>query len=182
MNPQRIILTPAIKSLLRNGRYGSKGKKQAEIYSMVTLKDLYYNKDTLTKDGVVRLICGFIDVVEAGGCGDYITVSNRDEDTDLHRCVLLEEIVQNYDLVGRNVSLRYWISDEKIDKDVAIEQHLKTIIGVVNADWDVCYSEITGFMVFEDRLIIGGHDLNVELRSNVGKYLILEITSHNEEI
>ena len=48
-------------------------------------------------------------------------------------------------------------------------------IGGIEADFNPRYSEITGYLWTDEELNVGGHDLMAELKSNVGKWLILEI-------
>jgi len=83
-----------------------------------------------------------------------------------------------YKIDGKNVSVRYWITDQKCTKEEAQESFLKTVMGVAECNYCSRYSEITGYLWTDDDLMIGGHDLHEEISSNAGKYLILEIDIH----
>lgn len=83
-------------------------------------------------------------------------------------------------IAGKQVSVRYWITDRQMTKDEAIEAFLKTIFGAADAKFGANYSEDTGYLWTDEDLKIGGHDLMHELRSAAWdkKWLILEIDVH----
>jgi hypothetical protein len=87
-------------------------------------------------------------------------------------CVLEEEIA------GKQVSVRYWISNKKKTKEELQESFLKELFGVVDASYTPRYSETTGYLWTDEELNIGGHDLLSELRSYIGKFIFLEIDVH----
>jgi len=76
---------------------------------------------------------------------------------------------------GKRVTARYWITDRPTDKDSAITEFLKTLDGDADVVFNSRYSEYTGYLWTDEWLNIGGHDLIDELKSNVGKWLILEL-------
>lgn len=78
-------------------------------------------------------------------------------------------------LKNKEVSVRYWISDKEISISDAIESFALKVMGLCYAKFDVNYSEATGFLWTDEFLKVGGHDLLKELKSYVGKYLIIEI-------
>mgnify|MGYP001561316929 CR=1 FL=1 len=82
------------------------------------------------------------------------------------------------ELQGKQVSVRYWISDTEKTKEQLQEGALKTLIGAVDADYGDRYSEITGYLRTDEELKIGGHDLLAELSSSKGKFVYLEIDVH----
>lgn len=82
------------------------------------------------------------------------------------------------ELQGKQVSIRYWISDTKKTKEQIQEGALKTIMGVVDAEYGDRYSEITGYLWTDEELNIGGHDLLAELSSFKRKFVYLEIDVH----
>jgi hypothetical protein len=82
------------------------------------------------------------------------------------------------ELQGKQVSVRYWISDTKKTKEQIQRSALKTIMGVVDADYGDRYSEITGYLWTDEELNIGGHDLRSELSCYKGKFVYLEIDVH----
>lgn len=81
-------------------------------------------------------------------------------------------------LQGKKVSARYWISDTEKTKEQIQEGALKTIMGIVDADYGDRYSEITGYLWTDEELNIGGHDLLAELSSYKGNFVFLEIDVH----
>lgn len=82
---------------------------------------------------------------------------------------------------GKQVSVRYWITDKPCTKEEAGMEFLKLISGAAKCDYGACYSEYTGYLWTDEDLIIEGHDLMAELKSNVGKWLNLEITIHGKK-
>lgn len=89
----------------------------------------------------------------------------------------LAEVLDS-DISGRTVSIRYWICDVEMTKNQANESFLRTLMGLADVDFGPVYSEATGFLWTDEEIKIGGHDLLVELKSYVGKWLILEIDIH----
>ena len=75
----------------------------------------------------------------------------------------------------KRVTVRYWITDKQVTKVEAQKEFLRQIMGVADARYFDNYSEITGYLWTDEDLNVGGHDLMFELRSNIGKWLILEI-------
>jgi len=82
------------------------------------------------------------------------------------------------DFQGKQVTVRYWISEKRKTKNELQESTLKKILGVVDANYGEHYSEYTGYLWTEEDLNIGGHDLLSELRFFVGKYVYLEVEIH----
>ena len=76
---------------------------------------------------------------------------------------------------GKQVSVRYWISNTKKTKEKIQESVFKKLIGVVSADYSDIYSEFTGYLMTDEKLNIGGHNLLGELLSYNGKFVYLEI-------
>ena len=75
----------------------------------------------------------------------------------------------------KNVTVRYWVTDKPCSKDEASTEFLKTCMGAADIYFGSRYSEITGYLWTDEDLHVGGHDLIAELKSNVGKWLILEV-------
>ncbi len=82
---------------------------------------------------------------------------------------MLEEIT------GKQVSVRYWITDEPLSKKALLEEHIKQISGCLEAKYFINYSDLTGYLWTDEDLNIGGHDLLNELSDYLGKYIYLEI-------
>lgn len=79
---------------------------------------------------------------------------------------------------GKQVTVRYWITDKPCWIEEAQEQFLKKLHGLTNIKFDAQYSEYTGYLWTTENCEIGGHDLKKELKSHIGKWLILEIEIH----
>lgn len=77
-----------------------------------------------------------------------------------------------------NANLRIWFSDEECSLEEAqmnLESYMITGDLLTEGHY-IGYSEwtITGFDI--DRMIIGGHDLNSELRDHIGQYVHIILT------
>ncbi len=79
---------------------------------------------------------------------------------------------------GKQVTVRYWISDKQSTKEEAQQGFIEELMGKADVDYHHAYSEITGYLWTDEDLKIGGHDLIAELKSYIGKWLILEIETH----
>lgn len=82
------------------------------------------------------------------------------------------------DLRRKQVTIRYWVCGQKCTQDEATDYFLRSVMGFCEADFGARYSELTGYLWTDEYLKVGGHDIIEELRSNVGKWLILEIEVH----
>lgn len=80
----------------------------------------------------------------------------------------------------KTVTARYWITDQPVSKEAANEGFMRRVMGDASCDFGAHYSEVTGFLWMDEEVKIGGHDLIAELRSHVGKWLILEIEVHKK--
>lgn len=76
---------------------------------------------------------------------------------------------------SKPITVRYWISDTQLTKEQAQEKTIHMLCGKGGADYYHYYSELTGYLWTTENLKVGGHDLLAELRSHVGRWLILEI-------
>ena len=85
-------------------------------------------------------------------------------------------------LVDKRITLHYWISAEQMTKQQAQEEFLRALYGMLYGACDgkfvVHYSEITGYLWTDEELMVGGHDIIQELKSHIGKWLILEVRIH----
>lgn len=98
------------------------------------------------------------------------------EDDTPQRGVTLAERLES--LQSRQATVRYWICDEQCSKDQAVDSFLRTVMGFCNPEFSARYSELTGYLWTDEYLKVGGHDIIEELRSNLDKWLILEIEVH----
>lgn len=112
---------------------------------------------------------GFLSIGQAAGCPG---------ESNYKDAMLLvdQSIAEELDwMTGKNVSVRYWVTDEKASLEQVQAAHMETVMGVVDAKFIHYYSEVTGYLYTTENLVIGGHNLLQELESFIGKYLILAI-------
>ena len=89
---------------------------------------------------------------------------------------LSDPLAEELEWMGRKtVTVRYWITDKPATKEEAQEDFIGKIVGRAESKFGSHYSELTGYLWTDEDLKVGGHDLIAELRSNVGKWLILEV-------
>ena len=112
---------------------------------------------------------GLLSEQSVGDADDLLFLSSQSDP--------LGEILQE-DIEGKQVTVRYWVTDKEATKEEAVKGFLDTLIGVADCNFGSCYSEITGYLWTDEECNIGGHDLLAELHSYVGKWLILEIDVH----
>lgn len=89
--------------------------------------------------------------------------------------ILAELLKPDIQRLGDFCTVRYWLSDRAVSLDEVQEEWLKTLYGQTQADYEMRYSEITGYLFTTEDLQVGGHDLLEELKENVGKYAVIEI-------
>lgn len=93
---------------------------------------------------------------------------------------LAEMIMDDIDRHGHYLTVRYWTADAARSDDDMIEGALWELLGRGDADFHHVYSEITGYLWTEETIEVGGHDLLEELRSQKGRYCLLEIAYSRE--
>jgi hypothetical protein len=81
---------------------------------------------------------------------------------------------------NKNVTARYWITDKQATYEEALEDFVKMVSGCSETRFGSRYSELTGYLWTDEECKVGGHDLIDEFKSNVGKWLILEIEIHSK--
>jgi hypothetical protein len=114
-----------------------------------------------------------------------IAESSRGENYDALFIGEMEEPIAyefEEEIQGKQVSVRYWISDTEKTKEELTENMIMTMAGAVDADYGDRYSDVTGYLCTDEELNIGGHDLLSELRSNIGKFVYMEIDVHSEQV
>jgi hypothetical protein len=85
---------------------------------------------------------------------------------------------------SNKISVRYYLSDKKCDKDEMVYGWLKKISGFGDVSFDkndYAYSEWTSGTDYDTNFRVGNHDLLKELQVADGKYLILEIDVHEQK-
>jgi hypothetical protein len=83
------------------------------------------------------------------------------------------------EIQGKQVSVRYFISDTEKTKESLTENLISSIAGDVDADYGDRYSDISGYLWTDEELTVGGYDLLTELRSNIGKFVYMEVDVHS---
>jgi len=78
-------------------------------------------------------------------------------------------------MTGKQVCVRYWITDKQVTKDEAQEEFMNRLLGAADVKFSSHYSDITGYLWTDEDLNVGGHDLLREFRSSIGSWLILEV-------
>ena len=112
---------------------------------------------------------GFIREGSKGENDDALFIGELDEP--------IAEIFQD-EINGKEISVRYWLSDIEKTKEQLQEGFLKKLFGAVDAEYGDVYSDYTGYLWTDENLKIGGHDLLDELQNNIGKFIWLEIDVH----
>jgi hypothetical protein len=89
----------------------------------------------------------------------------------------IEEHIEDY---GRYLTVRYWTAKEALPDEELEDQFCRMLDGEGDSRCELHYSEITGYLFTNEDLDVGGHDLLAELKAQVDRYLLLEITySHD---
>jgi hypothetical protein len=116
-----------------------------------------------------RVYSGWIAEHDLGDATDILFLSEISEP-------LAEALQDDLHRFGDQVSVRYFVSDEKRFLDELQENLVRQIAGDAEADYGSNYSEITGYLWTDEELKVGGHDLLAELRTHKGRYCVLEFT------
>ena len=79
-------------------------------------------------------------------------------------------------------SLRFAISNKPIKSldDVLLDIQMMFESETLDIEYSHAYSEYTGYLWTDEKLVIGGHDLLNEIKGNIGKYIHLEIEKEDE--
>lgn len=76
---------------------------------------------------------------------------------------------------SKKVTVRYWVTDRQVTKEEAEETFVQLCMGKAKADYGSHYSDMTGYLWTDEELNVGGHNIIEELKSYVGKWLIMEV-------
>lgn len=107
---------------------------------------------------------GYLKLGSNGEEEDILFLQDRDEP-------VAEEL--EYKLSNKFCTVRYYICNTKVTLEEAQEYFIRQLYGEIDVLYGMSYSEITGYLWTDEKLNVGGHDLLNELKSYVGKYLIL---------
>lgn len=75
----------------------------------------------------------------------------------------------------KRVTIYYYISSVPLSRDQMDYELAKICIGFAEANYEMVYTEYTGYIWTTELLKVGGHDLIEELGSHIGKYLHLVV-------
>lgn len=101
---------------------------------------------------------------------------DEDHDTILFLSNIEEPLAEELSyLKGKNVTIRYYISDIKMTKEELDKAIINKLFGLADVDFGSNYSDYTGYLWTDEELKIGGHDLIEELKNNIDKWLYLEV-------
>lgn len=89
--------------------------------------------------------------------------------------ILAELIMGDIEEHGHYLSVRYFVTNDKINPEKLNEELMNVVMGIGSADYGLAYSETTGYLWTNESLQVGNHDLLEELMDFVGKYLYMEI-------
>ena len=113
-------------------------------------------------------VTGFIKLVENYDPGDGLYIGG-------------EVLSDKLDIIdGANVSVTFYISDIEKSLEELNENLIKTITGVLSADYGDRYSEYTGYLWTTDCIEIDNHDLRDDLSLHDGKFCYLILKINNE--
>jgi hypothetical protein len=93
---------------------------------------------------------------------------------------LADLIHKDMEQYGAYLSIRYYVSVTPLtDATEPVAALMCSLYGDGDAEYDVRYSEITGYLWTDEWLRVGGHDLLAELTSADQRWLWLEIRYSN---
>jgi hypothetical protein len=123
----------------------------------------------------------FSGFIESSWLSDFETVKLVD---GYKRIDLVKKFRAIFDLYESEVSVGYYISDEKKTEQEIKEGWLKKLFGSIDADFtseSYNYSSYTYGTYNDSYLSIGGHDLLTELKSYKEKYCVIKISVKTDQ-
>ena len=120
---------------------------------------------------MIKHYSGIIRLSSHGEADEILFVGEDRSDNDP-----LAELIQGDMLeYGEYLSVRYFITGKSMSFDECEEALIRTLYGDSDVKFYHRYSEITGYLWTDEDIMVGGHDLLAEIKSHVGKYVLLEI-------
>jgi hypothetical protein len=100
-------------------------------------------------------------------------------DNIAERGAILAELVADDMLThGRYLSVRYFLTDIPVAPEELNRVLMETFFGEGAAEYNMVYSEDTGYLWTDENLSVGGHDMMGKLETELGRFLHLEIDYH----
>lgn len=87
-----------------------------------------------------------------------------------------KEAIESYE--NEKVQVNYYLSDNACTKNEMVEGWLKKLVGAIDASYEAngySYSSWTSGTDYDTNFSVGGHNLLSELRSEEGKFMIIEL-------
>lgn len=87
-----------------------------------------------------------------------------------------KEAVESFN--NSQVQVNYYLADNPCTKNEMVEGWLKKLVGAIDAGYEAngyAYSSWTSGTDYDTNLSVGGHNLLSELRSEEGRFMIIEI-------
>lgn len=114
----------------------------------------------------------------------YITIGRGecDETVNVDNYPISEEIEDHIQQHGNFLSVKYYVCKKECTLKEATKDFIGLLSGIGKSEYCIRYSETTGYLWTDQKLMVGGHDLIAELTSYEGKYLILCVEYNNQPI
>lgn len=82
---------------------------------------------------------------------------------------------------GKFASIKMFTSDKVIDPTKVEEEFIMKYYGAAESEYNLSYSDLTGYLWTDEGFVVGGHDILKLLKSNYGKYIHLEIELYEDK-
>lgn len=120
-------------------------------------------------------ISGWLCMADVSGESDDVLCLHQGESRDSQKDKRALADILESDIANTVSSFSYWISTKKASKQEIHEIFTKKLLGCTICEYDVRYSDPTGYLWTTNDLKVGGHDLAKELETYIGRFLIMEV-------
>lgn len=121
---------------------------------------------------IKKIYRGLLVKVSNGEEDDLLGLNNNNSEDIEPLAEILKKDLIDY---GRYLSVNYYLSDKQLSADECLLNLMEKLYGEGDIEYNVIYSEITGYLWTDEEINIGGHNLLDELKNNLGKWLHMEI-------
>lgn len=118
-----------------------------------------------------RVVSGWIKEYENSE-GESVLWLDSQNEYDEHEETLTERLEF---FTRKRATVRYYSCDKKFTEEEAQDYFIRKLYGDIDCEYDMAYSECTGYLWTDESLKVGGHDLLRELYSHVGKYVMIVV-------